>query len=454
MGCKKQLQHYAIIGGEIINKNTDYIVLSNSKTIIDTIKLDDNNRFLYKLDHVEPGVFTFKHGGEVQMVLLEPGDSLMFRLNTFDFDESLVYTGIGAKKNNYLINDFLEGEIEKKDIYKFCSLAPKAFEEKLDSIRNSKLEKLSYFNQKYNPSKLFYTIALSNIDYTHYNSKEIYPFLHDKNDSGAFINSLPNDFYAYRANINYNDSTLEDYFNYKTFLRHNINNIALGNHAKHSDESAYIWTNFCFNSDRLHAIDSLVQNSNIKNELLYHYTMGFLSKNKNMGDNDKVVSYFLEKSTDTVKQVLISTYNSALKNLMPGKPFPNLNVYKTNKKLVSINSILHKPSVIHFWSHLQKQYTEESQKKIAELSLKYPELDFLSINIDDYSINRWINTVHKIQLDTATTFMFEKPKVSIETLALYPLNKVFMLNADGTIANAHTNLFNTNIEGELQALDK
>ena len=106
IGCKKDSNEvttdYAYLGGEIINPNTNYIVLSKNEVILDTVKLDGRNRFLYKIDELNEGLYTFRHGGEFQLILLEPKDSLLFRLNTLDFDESLVYSGIGDKKNNYL----------------------------------------------------------------------------------------------------------------------------------------------------------------------------------------------------------------------------------------------------------------------------------------------------------------------------------------------------------------
>ena len=72
-GCKKDTTaaegDIAYFGGEIINPNTNYIVLSKSETIIDTIKLDGRNRFIYKVKNLQEGLYTFKHGGEYQMVL-------------------------------------------------------------------------------------------------------------------------------------------------------------------------------------------------------------------------------------------------------------------------------------------------------------------------------------------------------------------------------------------------
>ena len=103
---------YAYFGGEIINPSNNYVVIHNNRDQKDTIYLDANNRFLHKVNNLHAGMHTFKHGDEYQMFLLEPLDSLLFRLNTNDFDESLVYTGEGSKKNNFFIQSFLDDEKE------------------------------------------------------------------------------------------------------------------------------------------------------------------------------------------------------------------------------------------------------------------------------------------------------------------------------------------------------
>lgn len=59
----------------------------------------------------------------------------MLRLNTIDFDESLVFTGLGSKKNNYLIKTFLENEIEIKKRNTFCRMSPEELESYLDSTK-------------------------------------------------------------------------------------------------------------------------------------------------------------------------------------------------------------------------------------------------------------------------------------------------------------------------------
>ena len=181
LGCKEESDNtadYAYFGGEIINPNTNYVVLSKNEAVIDTIKLDGRNRFLYKIEGLEQGLYTFRHGGEYQMILLEPKDSVLFRLNTLDFDESLVFTGVGDKKNNYLINEFLENEKEEKHVVRLCQLSPNAYEKHVDSLKTIKVNHLEHFKSKHKPSDLFLKIAQANINYNYYSNKEVYPFVH------------------------------------------------------------------------------------------------------------------------------------------------------------------------------------------------------------------------------------------------------------------------------------
>ena len=77
---------------------------------VDSLKLDDKNRFLTKLDNHKNGLYKFYHNREYQYINLEKGDSLLLRLNTFAFDESLFFTGKGAEKNNFYIELFLLNE--------------------------------------------------------------------------------------------------------------------------------------------------------------------------------------------------------------------------------------------------------------------------------------------------------------------------------------------------------
>ena len=104
---KEKKSSAVYFGGEIVNPSSEYVVLYKGDVVIDTAYLDANNRFSFQLDSVDEGLHHFNHFPEEQYVFLEGGDSLQLRLNTVDFDESLVFSGTSEQVNNFLLEMFL-----------------------------------------------------------------------------------------------------------------------------------------------------------------------------------------------------------------------------------------------------------------------------------------------------------------------------------------------------------
>ena len=64
------------IGGEIVNPKSNIVVIYKDDCIIDTVKLNNKNFFLYKGEGLPEGLYSFRHN-EFQLIYVEPGDSLM-----------------------------------------------------------------------------------------------------------------------------------------------------------------------------------------------------------------------------------------------------------------------------------------------------------------------------------------------------------------------------------------
>jgi len=457
IACKKDgatnSGDYAFIGGEIINPNSDFLILSKFSSTLDTIMLDEYNRFLYKIEDIESGLYSFAHGGEYQLILLEPNDSIMFRINTMDFDESLVFTGNGAKKNNYLINMFLETEDENQKVLKYSQHLPNEFEAILDSIRDAKTKKLQAFNAKHGDSEMFLEIAQANIDYMYYDSKEIYPFAYYGNNELNNLESLPEDFYSYRKNVDYNNDIIKDYYPYYTFLRHHFDNMALSEHFSHSDEDHFNRNSLCYNSDKINLIDSLTTNQFIKDRLLYHYVIRYVNSSDNIESCDKLIKTFLSKSKNEKNKIHITLLTKALKNLKAGNDFPNIKVIDFNGSEESILSTINKPTVIYFWNYAMKGHFIESHKKVKELKAKYPEFNYVGININtENNIKNWKKTLKKYHLEIENEYQFANPGKAKEEIALNSITKVMVADAKGKIAISNGNLFAVSFEEELLGL--
>ncbi|PWK19543.1 hypothetical protein LX78_00890 [Xanthomarina spongicola] len=94
-------------------------------------------------------------------------------------------------------------------------------------------------------------------------------------------------------------------------------------------------------------------------------------------------------------------------------------------------------------------HVKECHDKVNELKIKYPEVAFVGINANNENKELWKKTLEKYNLLDETEYIFKYPKEAKQALAIYPINKVIIVNGKGLIENAHTNMFSINFEEEL-----
>ena len=100
VGCNNQNKTF--ISGKIIKPTNNEIQVLKDEKIIKKIKISNDGTFLGSIENINSGLYNFIHLPEFQYLIINKGDSLVLRLNSLDFDESLVFSGKGASKNNYL----------------------------------------------------------------------------------------------------------------------------------------------------------------------------------------------------------------------------------------------------------------------------------------------------------------------------------------------------------------
>ena len=122
-------EQFTYFGGKIIHPKSDFVLLYKNDKLIDSLFLDQDDKFIGSYKNFEEGFYYFIHGNENQYIYFEPKDSISIRLNTWDFDESLVFSGIGADKNTILIDYFLENDKLRYNhtIYSYYRLKPAKF---------------------------------------------------------------------------------------------------------------------------------------------------------------------------------------------------------------------------------------------------------------------------------------------------------------------------------------
>ncbi|GGW64707.1 hypothetical protein DFQ11_10277 [Winogradskyella epiphytica] len=456
-GCQVDLSKkssYAYIGGEIINPKNKNVLLYNTKgKIVDSLTLDNNNRFIHKIDNLEPGLYSITHGGEYQMLLLEPKDSIMFRLNTYDFDESLVFTGIGARKNNYLLKTYLSNEKEAKNLVKYAKMEPEDFNAFVEKRKLQQLDEFQEFLNHNKESEFFQSIIKANINYSSYADKEIYPFAYFGNNKLIHVKDLPEEFYEHRKHIDYNASHLSQFFAYNRFLFSHIDNLAIQDYYKnHEYHSKFNRHAMNYNKSKLDLIDSIITDKGIKNNLLKYKAREFISHNHTENEANELLEHYLAKTTNEEDKIYMQDLVSSLKLLRQGNPLPNISLVNYNDTEHFITSIINKPTIIYFWSSNSKSQYRNSHYMVDKLKLRFPQMDFISINVNDNDDKFWKNIIDNYNFPTVNEFKFKNSKQARKTLAVNYLNKCIIVDENGIILDANANIFSSDFNETLEEL--
>ncbi|WP_157503240.1 TlpA family protein disulfide reductase [Mangrovimonas xylaniphaga] len=446
-------EDYAYFGGEIINPKKNYVTLHLEEGQVDTMYLDEENRFFKKIDHVESGLYAFLHGGEYQLVLLEPKDSIMLRLNTLDFDESLVFTGIGSKKNNYLIKSFLEDENEDMHKKEFFQMPPEEFESYLNTKKEEKLAHLNEFLEKYPSSDFFKNIAEANINYNTYFYKEAYPFGYFGDSKLVHYKDLPEHFYNFRKDINYNFKDLRECATYNRFLLAHFNNLALSSYYKNTDQHKYFdRQSLNYNLKKLELIDSLVNVDPIKNYLLKMNVRESLYMTDTPSETNQLLASYLQKTTSDIDKKDIKTVVDKLNRLKPGQPIPDLTLINFNDEPHSLKSLIDKPTIIYFWSSNFDLNHKNLYYRTKKLQDKYPDLNIIAININDENNMYWKNTLKRTKFTPQNEYRFENLNEGIKTLITNSVYTIFLVDGSGQIISSKNSLYSEEFQSNFEKL--
>ncbi len=422
------------IGGQIVNPKLDYVIFSQGNSVLDTVRLDSNNFFLYRTDKIRKGLYTLRHN-ETQVFFIEPGDSLLIHLNTLEFDESLSYSGRGGAQNNLLMELFLRNERENKLLPKWYTLSPVVFTEKIDSIRSEKKAEYNRFLSRYEVSDEFKEVALASINYDYFSKKELYAMANRRR-----IEELGPTYYDYRSDIDFNKEKLRFYYPYYRFLIRYFDNLMV---SKYPFGTAR--TSFDFNMDKLRAIDSVSTNDSIRNSLSRYTALRYYFNAKAEEEQKRFYGLFEKinnnpKHLEEVKQLAESTMK-----MSRGNKIPDVNLLTMENTTVSLPKVINRPTVLYFWSRKATNQAKVIHNRAAELSSKYPEYDFLGINTDSH-FRKWRTTVKNMGYDPAREFQLENIIEGEKVLVLSSVNKAIIVDRDARILDGNSNMFNSNFE--------
>ena len=426
-------------GGEIINPKNNFVLIHKDEVLIDSVALDANNRFLYKFKNFTPGLYHFNHE-EYQYVFIEPTDSILFRLNTIDFDESLTFSGRGADKNNFIINTFLANERHGVKARKLYKLPAKKFCDRIAAELQQRLNMLDVYEERYEFSDAFKEVATTHIKYHYYKIKESYPKYNRKQADSI----VPEEFYAFRKDINYNTHNLGSFYPFYEYMYALIDNLS-NQKTKQINTSHNIYTSYKIKVD---IIDSLVQNKASKNQLLKNTTLNYLSKVECKNYAQKILDKFKQYNTSNPNERQMTKLVGNISRLSKGNNLPDFNVISLQQETKNIKQLINKPTVIYFWTNKNPRHFKSSHLKAKQFE-ENSAYNFISISLDNDK-EHWIDSSKK--RTSSNEYIFETPYHTKEDLLIQNISKVYVLDKNSKILSSDLNMFDTKFIEKLNAL--
>lgn len=431
-------------GGEIVNPTSPYVVLFKDDLVIDSAKLDRSNRFKINFIAESEGLYHFDHSPQFHYVYLEKGDSLNLRLNTLEFDESIVFSGKGEEINNFIVELFLANEEDDRIVDQYFQLEPDVFNEKIESIRHEKLQQLSSLLKEVSLSSRATALINATIDYNAFIYKEKYPFYHKRATHEENLHNIPSKFYSYRKELSLNNKDLIYFRPYYNFMKYHLGNLAYMECKEFCLNSSDTKGAIHFNEHKLKLIDSLIQEKKLKDNLYRNVVMHYLLKVRDTPENTlSFMETFKAYSPVNTHMDEINQLYKDINNLQPNNTIPNLMVQNSDGRSVGLNDISKdKKVIIYFWSAKHENHFKNIQARLNSIASQYPEHTFIGINRGtDY--NQWQSMMELYQLNRANQYRSEDYEMLKTSLVIDHMNKSIIIE-NGRIVNGFADILNLN----------
>jgi hypothetical protein len=447
-GCSERnqsLKSDTYFGGEIINPKSKYVLLLKDDSVMDTLFLNKNNRFLTKFKNLAEGLYTFKHGNEFQYIYLQPSDSVLVRLNTWNFDESLVFSGKGSSKNEFLINLFLQNEKDDKAMSRYFNLEQNDFQFKIDSLAKKREANFKNFIslEKEKISNNYKKLVNSAISFPLYSLKEIYPYYYRIAHNQKDFPKINSNFYKYRSKINLNEKSLVSFYPYQNYIVSYLYNLSYQN--KYISEKKLTNT-------LLHEIVNHIKLEKFKNTLLRRVVINdFLKSEPSCNINQSALIYFLQHCTNNEYKQQLKDLVHDSKYVKNNTPLHNFEVKTLSNKIKTIHEIIkNKKTVIYFWS-TEYMSTDYLTSRIRYLTYTYPNILFIGIPLQNVNIDLKTNpSLKSLNINnqyTLTNNSYAKQYLTSN----YP--RVIIVNKKGIVVNGFTYLNSKYLSFQLDKLE-
>ena len=423
----QDLSSYVRLSGEITNPNSDKITIRGNG-YIKVIDVNTNGTFDDTLV-VKEGNFTFYDTKESTAMYLAPGYRLDISLDGKEFDETLKYSGIGEKPNNFNASYFLFNE-----------------KNAIDSETYKKMENQEYFDYELKThASLMKLLNESEIE----NEK----FLESQADKFRFqmlnnlINKLGEDYFAGKTKgiiTQYLDSEIDkiDFKDSVMFASNNDYRYFLSSYFVAGLTSGDLKTLELYNEELLE-----MQKKSIVTTLkrgISFYNMDkldvYYQTYVKLAANDKGINRIKEKY-------------DRIKTLKKGSPSPSFNYPDSSGKNISLESLKGKLVYVDVWAtwcgpcKAQIPFLKQLEEKYRE-----EDIAFVSLSIDQLkNISKWKDMIVDKELEGIQIIADKAWRSKFVTdYVIEGIPRFILIDKDGNLMDPMAPRPAIYVEGEMQ----
>lgn len=433
----------AFFGGQIINPSSDYISLYKYDQRIDSLALDENNRFAKRYDSLDFGLFKMEHLPENQMVLIEAGDSIWSRANMTDFNASLVFSGPGSAKNNYLMDVYLSIEDEIGYLSSKYASDSQSFGHIIDSLLQQKRDRWNNFQRQSLLSPLAQKVTQAAYVYPYANRLERYALIRGKSAV-----EKDSSFFNFRQFLNYGEEDLIFFEPYITYLMSYLSQEALEEGKNFLQEKS----NTAFNIKRMQLIDENINHPVLRNILTRAVAYEELLNFRNHDYHEDFLQYFVSLNSSPLYLTEILALHNALIQMEPGQLLPTVQVENHKGEITTSKQAFEgQTTVLYFWSQTQMNHFKRTQERVLRYKKAFPNIRFVGLCIQPYNdlVRNYQDIMNISPEDQLALVNFEQAS---NEWVITLLNKGIVLDDKGVILDGFANFSATDFTEQLRKL--
>jgi len=203
------------------------------------------------------------------------------------------------------------------------------------------------------------------------------------------------------------------------------------------------------NINKLNVADTLIKNEKVKNSILNNIAFSYLLEDQNMVNNQKFLDIYRKYSTDNSSKNEILKIENAIQLLKVGNQLPEVKLVDKAGATISSNSIMNKKTVLFFWTKEALTHLAAAHKKVLAFKLQHREYQYIAVNLDEDQ-KSWIDLLGNYKFEGIKEYRcanFEEVK---NKWAITKIHRTMILDADGKIKDAFTNLFEVKFENKMK----